>query len=551
VTCSPLLPKHARMRGKMRLVPPFGVALVLSTLSLFCILEGFGECKSAGEKEARAVLNEARYLYHRNQTEEAEILLRRAIDLLEPEEISDQPSTDSLASLLEQKEKRVSCATALMGLASVLEQKGEYGEAEGLLRQALDNLESLPIPPLDQITGVLDQLAGLLEKQGRLAEANEVLLQVLSNLGRMEQENDSQMSLVRKRRERVLQKAGVLENQLRDAIKRYEQVFGPDHFYVGRGVYHLALLMEEKGNDQEAEAHYKRALEIHEGFLGPEHPAIATFYVHLAQIYRSRGHFGEAQTFLKKALTIFEDALRETEPERMEALKGMVLKARLNEDTTPYLQSIIEADRSNFGPSHPKVAGSMRYLALYLESQGNYVEAQNTLEQALAILRKNLGADHPDVILTMQKRAGLFDAMGKHEEAIRVSEEILEIQRGRQGSDDWTTAKTLYHLGLYCSRNGDLDRSDEYFRKTLTVHEASLGSEHEFIATILDRLAENCIDRGRPQEAEPLTRRAKEIRQRTLPPPAVSELKPCQLRRADRAQSERDDSSGRGLSGIK
>ena len=534
----------------MRLFLPFAVALVLSTLSLFCILEGLGECRSAGEKEARAVLNEARYLYHRNQTEEAEVLLRRAIDLLEPEEISDQPSTDSLASFLEQKEKRVSCATALMGLASVLEQKGEYGEAEGLLRRALDNLESLPIPPLDQITGVMDQLAGLLEKQGRLAEANEVLLQVLSNLGTMELENDSQVSLVRKRRERVLQKAGVLENQLRDAIKRYEQVFGPDHFYVGRGVYHLALLMEEKGNDQEAEAHYKRALEIHEGFLGPEHPAIATFYVHLAQIYRSRGDFDEAQTFLKKALAIFEDALRETEPERMEALKGMVLKARLNEDTTPYLQSIIEAERSNFGPNHPKVARSLRYLAMYLESKGNYVEAKDTLEQALAIFQKNLGPDHPDVNLTMQKLAGLYDAMGKHEEAIQLSKKILKIQEAKYGHDHSATARTVYQLGLYCSHNGDPDAADEYLRRALTAHEASLGPEHKFVATILDRLADNCIARGSPEEAEPLIKRAKEIRQETLPPPVVSGSEPCQLRKADKGEPERDAFSKMGPAGI-
>jgi len=523
---------HTCMRRKKRLLLPFAVSLGLFTLSLICLLEGLGECRSAGEKEARAVLNEARYLYHRNQTEEAEVLLRRAIDLLEPEEASDQPSSDSLASFLGQKERRVSCATALMGLAAVLEQKGEYREAEGLLRKALDNLESLPVPPLEQITSVLDQLAGLLEKQGRLTEANELLLQVLSNLGGMELENDSQVSLVRKRRERVLQKAGVLENQLREAIQRYEQVFGSNHFYVGRGVYHLALLLEEKGNDQEAEAHYKRALEIHAGFLGPEHPAIATFYTHLAQIYRSREDFDEAQRFLKKALTIFEDALRETEPERLEALKSMVLKARLNEDTTPYLRSIIESEKSTFGPNHPKVARSLRYLSMYLESKGNYVEAENTLKQALAILQKNFGQDHPDVNLTMQKLAGLYDAMGQHEEAIQISNKLLEIQEVKYGYNHLTTARTVYHLGVYYSRNGDPVAADAYLRRALAAHEALLGPEHRFVATILDRLADNCVARGRPEEAEPLIKRAKEIRQEALPPPVVSGSKPCQLRKA-------------------
>jgi tetratricopeptide (TPR) repeat protein len=548
VISSALPRKHTRRGGKIPFPLRFALPFLLSTAGLF--LEGFGECRASSTKDARAVLNEARYLYHRNQTEEAEVLLRRAIDLLEPEETSDQPSSDSIASFLEQKERRVSCATALMGLASVLEQRGELKEAEGLLRRALDNLESLPIPPLDQVIGVLDQLAGLLEKQGRLAEANEVLLQVLSNLGRMELENDSQVSLVRKRRERVLQKAGVLEDQLRDAIRSYEQVFGPDHFYVGRGVYHLALLMEEKGNDQEAEAHYKRALEIHEGFLGPEHPAIANFYVHLAQIYRGRGDFDEAQAFLKEALAIFEDALRETEPERLQALKGMVLKARLNEDTTPYLQSIIEAEKSNFGPSHPKVARSLRYLAMYLESKGNYVEAKDTLEQALAILQKNFGSDHPDVLLTMQKLAGLYDAMGKHEEAVQVSKRILEIQEAKYGHNHSTTARTVYLLGIYCSHNGDPDAADEYLRRALTVHEASFGPEHRFVATILDRLADNCIARGRPEEAEPLIKRAKEIRLETLPPPAVSGSKPCQLRKAHRGEPERDASSKIGPVGI-
>lgn len=534
----------------MRPFPPFAVLLVVSTMSLFCLLKGLAECKSAGEKEARGVLNEARYLYHRNQTEEAEVLLRRAIDLLELIDTPDQPSGDSVASFLEQKERQVSCATALMGLASVLEQRGELREAEDLLRRALVGLESLPIPQLEKTTGVLDQLAGLLEKQGRLAEANEALLQLLSNLERMELENDSQVRLVRKRRERVLQKAGLLENQLRDAIHRYEQVFGSSHYYVGRGIYHLALLMEEEGRDREAEVLYRRALRIHEGFLGPEHPALANFYVHLAQIYRSREDYDEAQTFLKKALAIFEDALRETEPERLEALKGMVVKARLNEDTTPYLQSIIKADRKNSGPNHPKVARSLRYLAMYLESKGNYVEAKDTLEQALAILQNNFGPDHPDVILAMQKLAGLYDAMGNHEEAIQVSKKILEIQEAKYGRDHPTTAKTVYHLGLYYSRNRDPDAADEYLRRALTAHETSLGPEHKFVATILDRLADNCIARGRPEEAEPLIKRANEIRQQALPPPSDFGSKPCQLRKATMVEPKRNPSSKTDPAGV-
>jgi Tfp pilus assembly protein PilF len=59
----------------------------------------------------------------------------------------------------------------------------------------------------------------------------------------------------------------------------------------------------------------------------------------------------------------------------------------------------------------------MNNLALVLDSQGKYEEAEAMHRQTLATSEKVLGHEHPSTLTSMNNLAGVLNSQGKYEEA--------------------------------------------------------------------------------------------------------------------------------------
>jgi Flp pilus assembly protein TadD len=66
---------------------------------------------------------------------------------------------------------------------------------------------------------------------------------------------------------------------------------------------------------------------------------------------------------------------------------------------------------------------SLNNLALVLESQGNYEEAERMHREALGLRRKVLGDEHPSTLTSMNNLASVLESQGNYEEAERIHRE--------------------------------------------------------------------------------------------------------------------------------
>jgi len=108
------------------------------------------------------------------------------------------------------------------------------------------------------------------------------------------------------------------------------------------------------------------------------------------------------------------------------------------------------------GREHPDTLTSMNNLALVLDSQGKYKEAEAMNRQTLALSEMVLGREHPYTLTSMSNLALVLDSQGKYEEAEAMNRQTLALSEtvlGREHPDTLTSmyclAKLLAHLRCY------------------------------------------------------------------------------------------------------
>jgi Flp pilus assembly protein TadD len=83
------------------------------------------------------------------------------------------------------------------------------------------------------------------------------------------------------------------------------------------------------------------------------------------------------------------------------------------------------------GPEHPNTLAIMSNLALVLNSQGKYEEAEVMNRQTLALREKVIGPEHPDTLVSMSNLAAVLDRQGKYEEAEVMNRQTLSLRERR------------------------------------------------------------------------------------------------------------------------
>jgi Flp pilus assembly protein TadD len=74
------------------------------------------------------------------------------------------------------------------------------------------------------------------------------------------------------------------------------------------------VIARRRGDLEEAERLYRRALDIKERLLGPEHPEVGTTLNNLAVVYRRRGRLEEAEALYRRAIDILSETVEPSHP---------------------------------------------------------------------------------------------------------------------------------------------------------------------------------------------------------------------------------------------
>jgi len=306
---------------------------------------------------------------------------------------------------------------------------GRFDEAESQFRATLAmGLDSLGAEHAETLN-VRVALAALLQKRGELTaaetELNEVLASRLSSSGDRHGAGRTYQQLGAVAMERG--RFDEAERHFRQALDVMLE-FGDRHG-AGRTYQQLGAVAMERGRFDEAERHFRQALDVMLEF-GDRHGAGRT-YQQLGAVAMERGRFDEAERYFRQAL----DVMLEFGDRRASAVLryhlGVVAhrQGRLDEAERYFRQALDVM--LEFGDR--RASAVLRYhLGVLAQALGRYLEAERSYRQTLEI-ELEFGDRHAAV--TQQQLGATLLHLGQTDEGIE------EILRGavalRQLSGAW------------------------------------------------------------------------------------------------------------------
>ncbi len=418
------------------------------------------------EEAGNLLYRMASYLQERARYAEAEPLYQRALSIREQMLGSEHPQV----------------AIARSGLAELYRKQGTYELSEPLFLRALHIWEQQRGPEPAEVATALNGLGRLYYEQGRYELAEPLYSQAISIREYQLGTEHPQVAIALNGLGELYRKQGryeLAEPLFLRALHIWEQQRGPEPADMSAPINNLAALYYEQGRYELAEPLFLRAWQIWEKRLGPDHPQVAIALNNLAWLYRQQGKYEQAEALYQQARSIWEHHL---------------------------------------GPEHYQVAYPLNNLAeLYLE-QGRYAEAEPLFLRALSIFEQRLGPDHSQVAYPLNGLAKLHHAQNEYELAEPLYQRAISVREHQLGPEHPQVAFPLNNLALLYAEQGNEEQAQALFQRALSIREQALGREHPETAETLHDYATFEEMRGNPQKARSLYQRTLIIREQILGP---------------------------------
>ncbi|MGH7180330.1 MAG: tetratricopeptide repeat protein, partial [Tepidisphaeraceae bacterium] len=295
---------------------------------------------------------------------------------------------------------------------------GRYGEAEPILRKALELRRSVLPGPHAAVARTLQGLSITLQELGKLPEA---------------------------------------ESLMREALDMRRTVLPAGHTEIADTLSELGYLLHLEGKFADAEVMCREALDLDRQKRPPDELGVAFKLGKLGWLLQTEGKFAEAESLCREALEIRRRLLRPEHPDISESLNHLAVvfarSGRLAE-AEPLFREMLEIDRKSLPAAHPRVGQSMNNLARVLQEQGKLAEAEPLQREGLALRRNSLPAGHPYIAQSLKNLAELLQQQGKLPEAEPLVREALGIVRNASPPRPGDIASTLHTLGMLLKEMG-------------------------------------------------------------------------------------------------
>jgi len=211
----------------------------------------------------------------------------------------------------------------------------------------------------------------------------------------------------------------------------------------------LALSQDRAGDDNGAEASYRRAAAVDEQKFGPQHAAVTEDLRNLASFLQSRRDYAGAE---------------------------------------PLYRRVLADDKKNLGLDSVTVATDLNDLGRLLQTQGNHAEAQTLYWQARGIDEKVLGPDHRNVARDLSNLGSVLQANGDYAGAEPMLRRALSIDQKAFGPGDPQVGTDLSNLASLAQAKGDLAAAERLYSRALAIDEKSLGQNDPRVQATREQL---------------------------------------------------------------
>jgi serine/threonine-protein kinase len=267
----------------------------------------------------------------------------------------------------------------------------------------------------------------------------------------------------------------------RRALDMARRVLPPDHPTAIRALGDLGDVLMEAGHYADAVPLLSEVLERERRRLGTQHADVAVALAALASANHKLGRYAQAEQLLRDAVAI--DAKAYSQPNHRAASHlnnlgvELIAEGKLDEGIEN-VQKSIALDRQIYPAGHPETADSYVNVAMVRLRQGRYAEAETAMRAGMAEEVRARGADYPDIGYDQNSLARILIAEGKLDEAQPLLDAALADSRKRHGEQHVYAASALISQSmLYAARNDHL-RASVLAREAVEMYEQLLPANH-------------------------------------------------------------------------
>jgi serine/threonine protein kinase/tetratricopeptide (TPR) repeat protein len=367
-------------------------------------------------------------------------------------------------------------------LGSIYQKLGDFGQADTLLRSALDERRSLLGPAHADVAASTVALGLLRTDQAKFDEAERLVRDGLGELRRLLPPQHPAVAKATVALGKVLEDRGAYDQAipiLDEAVRLYGAI-DPGSADLGAAIYELASVHFYAGHLDLSDSLNRRALELHKQLYGDRHPLVSDDLVNIGAVQYERGRYVEAEGFYRQALDI---------------------------------------TRAWYGDNHHKTAANLTMLGRALNHENRYSEALDVLGQAVAIRERVYGPNHPTVASTVNELGGIALGQKKYDDAERYFRRMIAVYRASYGEKQhYTIGIAVSNLGSVYLAKGDYGQAEPLFREAIDIYLKTLSADHLNTGIARVKLGRTLLRQQRYADAEAQSRAGYDILHQQMNP---------------------------------
>jgi serine/threonine protein kinase len=280
------------------------------------------------------------------------------------------------------------------------------------------------------------------------------------------------------------------EQAFEDAWDHLHRDF-PKHPYTENCLESRAGLDLVQGKHAQAAEKYETVLTNRRDRLGIDHAKTRSTQMNLSLVYDDLGRHHEAEAMLQQVVAAQNKEFGSGHPETWPALNALAsVEAKLQklESATKIRRQLLQEQQAILGDDHIGTLGSRVNLAMVLDDQRQFSEAEILLASAVSVLKAKY-SKHEYTLNGMNALAGVLKAKGALEEATNAYQETLTLSNDLRGPEHVFTLGVQVNLANCWLGAGQSQQAISAYRQVLRKLKANYP-DHEFTRVALLSLSQ-------------------------------------------------------------
>jgi non-specific serine/threonine protein kinase/serine/threonine-protein kinase len=392
-------------------------------------------------------------------------------------EILDKASEDVDSGLANDPQLQ---AQMMNTMGTVYENLGLFGQAEPLLRHALEIRRRILGNSNKDTLKSMYQLSEVLTWKGNAAEAEKLCRESFEGrktvFGLENRDTLTSMNWL----VWILFIEGQYpeaEKLARQTVETTRRALGTQDKVTLSAMGRLGVILTEERKLPEAEAIQREGVEVRKRTLGAEHPDTLAATSNLATLLQAEGKFAESEKLNRDALPVWQRVFGTENAKTLIVVENLAIDVK---DQGRYAEAekldrgALEIELKKFGPDNRSSLITMTNLAETLAEEGKYSEAEQLLRQAADGKRRAMGPEHPSVFYSLDTLGNVLKKEKRYAESEKVYRQVFDARSRVLGAANPDTAFSAYALACVLSLEG---KRDEAFTNLQFAVEHALSTD--------------------------------------------------------------------------